>query len=190
MKKKALIGLAVLAVVALMAVGTWAWFTAETDKIVNTFTAGTVDVKINEDFEADKAGNWNPGQSIKKEVSVTNIGSKCAYVRVLLDVQWFKWGEEENDWVASDLSTDNVSLNLNTTDWMFYNGYYYYKSSIGANESTTNLLNSVTLVGADTGDEYQGAKLEISVKAEAVQCTNDAYKDVWNLTKLPWESDD
>ncbi|HOB29460.1 MAG TPA: TasA family protein [Bacillota bacterium] len=184
MNKKVKIGLAILTLAALLAVGTWAWFTATAEPVINQFTAGTVKIAINDVY--DEELNWNPGDTTKKEVSIKNEGTKCAYVRVKLIPTW---GDKVNgDFVAdAGLPTTNVALNWNTTDWMLHtDGYYYYKSTLPAGEETPLLLESVTLVGSSTGNEYQGKVLRIEVQADAVQCTNDAYKSVWGMDNLPW----
>lgn len=80
MKKK----LVVLCLVALLAVGaiiggTMAYFT-DTDEAENVFTAGNVDITLNENFEQNS--ELFPGVDVTKEVFVENTGSEDAYVRV------------------------------------------------------------------------------------------------------------
>jgi predicted ribosomally synthesized peptide with SipW-like signal peptide len=177
MKKKVLIGLSVVALVALLAVGTWAWFTATADPVENIFTAGTVKISIENTYE--NVTNWNPGDEEEGTITVTNDGTKCAYVRVKLDAGWD----------GANLAADNVGLALNEDKWVNYEGYYYYIGTLESGDTTESLLSSVTLLGFETGNEYQGASFTVEVKADAVQCTNDAYKDVWELDALPWEED-
>lgn len=187
MKKSVLIGILVFSLAALLAVGTWAWFTAEAEPVVNQFTTGTVEIEINEHGFKD-IDNWNPGDTTDKEVSVISNGSKATYVRVALTPVW---GEiVEGEFVANnELSIDNVTLNWNEEDWVYSDGWYYYKSILPAGDETSLLLESVTLTGGLTGNEYQGKTLQIDIKAEAVQASyDDAYKDAWGLDSLPWES--
>lgn len=195
MKKSALIGILVVSLVALLAVGTWAWFTAQAVPVVNTFTAGTVEISINDEYQ--EVTNWNPGDTTDKKVSVKNVGTKCAYVRVKLTPEWGDKSGEGGAFVADNtLATTNVSLGLNTNDWVYVTsanpgeGWYYYNKKLcpGDNATTPNLLNSVTLVGESTDNKYQGKVFRITVEAEAVQSSNDAYKSEWNLVNLPWEN--
>lgn len=172
MKKKVIIGLSVLALVALMAVGTWAWFTAEAGPVGNTFTAGTVKISLENTFT--DVTNWNPGDSKTGEITVKNDGTKAAYVRVKLDASW-----------EGNLEAANVELAIGDS-WVKSGEYYYYKGELAANATTPNLLSKVTLKGAETGNNYQGKTFTVKVSAEAVQASNDAYKDVWSLTALPW----
>ncbi len=174
MKKKLIIMLSSIMLVSLLIVGgTMAWFTDE-KTVDNKFTAGTVKIEINEHGFEDIT-NWNPGDTTDKKVSIKSLGSKKSYIRVALTPEW----------IDTDLPTSNVQLNINTTDWVYENGWYYYKNIVNENQETELLLNSVTLVGSATGNEYQGKTLKINVKAEAVQASNNAYQTTWGLTALP-----
>ncbi len=188
MKKSIPIGLLAVSLVALSIVGgTMAWFTAEAEPVLNQFTAGTVKIAINEHGFSD-VGNWNPGDTTDKDVTVKNEGSKNAYVRVKITPQWGDLGQE-GFVVDNNLAVQNVTLNWSTEGWMLHtDGYYYYKSVLPADEESTLLLDSVTLVGADTTNDYQGKVLHITVEAEAVQASNEAYKSVWEMSNLPWDT--
>jgi len=146
--------------------------------VTNQFTAGTVKIEINEHGFTDVV-NWNPGDTTEKKVSVKSKGSKASYVRVSLTPVW-----EDN------LPIDNVILNWNENDWVYSGGWYYYKQILGAGQETPLLLQSVTLDGSGTGDQYQGKALQIVVDAEAVQASHGAYKDAWGLIscRLAWRS--
>lgn len=179
LKKNALIGILVISLVALLAVGTWAWFTAQTDPVTNTFTAGTVKIKLHDEFAEGGITNWNPGDCTSKVVYVENTGTKCAYVRVKLTPEWSN-GEEE-------LDTDNVSWTIGE-GWILIDGWYYYKESLKGtaqltegegNAITTNLISEVCLDGPGTSNNYQGVTFTLKVEAEAVQCTNGAAGEVW-----------
>ncbi len=183
MKKKLMIGLSVVALVALLAVGTWAWFTAN-DSVENKFATGTVDVSIVEEFEP--VANWNPGDTTKKEVSIKNEGSLDAFVRVKLTPVWTPAEGSEVD----ELSIDNVDLNLSDeANWVKEGDYYYYLIALESGAETPLLLESVTFKGAETDNDYQGAELEITVEAEAIQAANvlgDNAVTAANLAALNW----
>ncbi|NMD43670.1 MAG: hypothetical protein GYA86_10260 [Firmicutes bacterium] len=185
MKKKLLIGLSVVALVALLAVGTWAWFTATAEPVTNTFKAGTVEIVLHDEFAEGGITNWNPGDCTDKVVYVENTGSKKAYVRVKLTAGWYDEVGEE----LLNLSTNNVTYDIGEDWWLGEDGWYYYKGVLEAENTTSKLIETVCLGGAVTGNEYQGKTFKLEVKAEAVQASNDAYKDVWSLTKLPWDEE-
>lgn len=184
MKRSVLVGILLLSLAALLAAGTWAWFTHMADPVVNEFTAGTVDIDINEHGFVN-IENWNPGATTDKKVSVKILGSKCIYVRVSITPVW-GYLDGETFVAEPGLPVDNVILNWNKDDWVYADGWYYYKEILcpGDDNETSLLLRSVTL-GGSTGNEYQGKVLRIVVNAEAVQASHDAYKDAWGLSALP-----
>ncbi|MCF6465841.1 TasA family protein [Clostridium sp. Cult2] len=172
MRKKTIIISSIIALSVLLIVGTMAWF-SDTKVATNLFTAGTVEIEVNEHGFED-LDNINPGDEKTKNVSVKSIGTKRSYVRVALIPQWN----------PINLSTDVVILNTNEDDWVYENGWYYYKYILEQGEETSLLLESVTFA-SDIGNEYQGATFTITVKAEAVQASHEAYKDVWGIDSLP-----
>lgn len=180
MKKKVLITLAVLTLTALLAAGTWAWFTAQADPVTNTFTAGTVAIKLHDEF-AGGIDNWNPGDCTDKVISVENTGSKAARVRVKLTKAWYVANE-----VVESLSTDNAKYGELGEGWTLdEDGWYYYEEELAGakagqnNAKTSNLIEKVCLDGPTTGNEYQGKTLKIKVEAQAIQASNEAAWEDW-----------
>lgn len=179
MKKRNIIIFLTITLLALLVIGgTMAWFTSTPDALENNFTAGTVEIEVDEHGFKD-VEDVNPGDTYTKQVSVKSSGSKQTYVRVKLTPQWN----------PSNLSVHLVTLNTNDgadDDWVFHDGWYYYKWILrpGALE-TTLLLESVTFDSEEMGNEYQGATFTLKVEAEAVQASHDAYKTVWGLGELP-----
>ncbi len=182
MKKSILVGMLVFSLAALMVVGgTLAWFTSEAE-VTNTFKAGTVEIEVLEKGETEGITNWNPGDTTDYDVSVKSLGSKQTYVRVKLEPVWYN-GDEE-----AEVNENNVELifgeDLNE-NWVLDDGWYYYKKILEQNQETSLLLDAVKLDGPNTGNEYQGLTLKIKVEAQAVQASNDAIFDAWDLKDLP-----
>ncbi len=184
MRKNLLIGLLVFSLAALLIVGgTMAWFT-DSEAANNNFTAGTVAIEINEHGFEDIV-NWNPGDTTNKDVSIKSTGSKGTYVRVKLTPVWgdLDGGEFTED---AALLTTNITLNtINSDKWIKSGDYYYYYKIMDKAEETELLLDSVTIAGLATGNEYQGKTLKVNIEAEAVQASHEAYNDAWSLTSLP-----
>mgnify|MGYP004703161181 CR=1 FL=1 len=173
--------------------GVMAWFT-DTATITNSFTAGTVDVVLKEmgpndeewNFEGFRWINWNPGDITKKEVVVESKGSKKTYVRIKATIAW-----TSNTPMISPLPTNNVTLDYNANDWLFYDPtplnptsgdeYYYYKDILEVNEVTTPFFNTVTLSGPLTTNMYQGKTLSVNVTTEAIQASNGAMLAQWSV---------
>lgn len=82
MKKKILSIALVVAMIAVIAAGSLAYFT-DKDSAENNFTVGNVDIKLNETFEQNS--KLLPGIDVNKDVTITlKEGSSDAYV-------WYLW---------------------------------------------------------------------------------------------------
>ena len=184
----------VLVLVALIAGATMAWFT-DSETVAATFTAGTVDVGINEPTDIDIV---NPGDIINfgaeedagyiydseegqgsydRVLQITYDGSKAAYVRVLVDAAW-----------AEDLSSENLSLEgVEGSPWVLQDEmvdgkYVFLLDGIlnGSGEDfgdydlaeVQNVPFIVTIDGAGTGNDYQGVALDMEFEVQAVQAAN------------------
>lgn len=179
--KKMMLGSAILLVVLLVVGGTLAWFTAETDTVVNNFKAGTLDIKLTEDFDDTAAGNVNPGDKIKKEITIENTGTKRAYLRMKLEPKWTNLVGEQTtleDWGPASI------LDLHQ-DWeLKSDGYYYYKNVVAAGATAPKPFTKIQFAGAAMGDKYQGANFALNVKVEAIQVTNGAVEAQWPSSGL------
>lgn len=179
--------------------GTMAWFTHNPDPITNTFTAGTVEIVLHDktlneheeevDFDLENGiTNVNPGDEYDKIVYVENLGSKKVYVRVELTPLWTLAESKQFPEEFDEDSMQPAELIMpDLTDWIYHGGYYYYKYILENKDATTgkvttNLITGVKFIGADMGNEYQGATFELEVKAEAVQASYaQAMIDEWEV---------
>ena len=200
LQRKMLMSIAsVLVLVALIAGATMAWFT-DSETVAATFTAGTVNVGINDPTDI---AIINPGDIIKfgeledrgyyhnfsgersipqggydRVLQIDYTGSKAAYVRVLVDFDW-----------AGDLSNANLSVNAPTGgNWIYdgvdtQTGKHIFRLNGILNGSSENLggfdLAAVKNVpfqlvinGANTGNQYQGVALNMNFEVQAVQAAN------------------
>ena len=195
LQRKMLMSIAsVLVLVALIAGATMAWFT-DSETVAATFTAGTVDVGINEPTNIDIV---NPGDIINfgaeedagyiydleegqgsydRVLQITYEGSKAAYVRVLVDAAW-----------AEDLSSENLTLEgVDGSPWVLQEAmvdgkYVFLLDGIlnGSGEDfgdydlaeVQNVPFIVTIDGAGTGNDYQGVALDMEFEVQAVQAAN------------------
>lgn len=178
-KRSIMLGSAVILAVLLVVGGTMAWFTAEADPVVNTFKAGTVAISINDQFDEELTGNVNPGDKYDKVVSVTNDGSKRAYIRVKLTPIFLESLDPE---VASNVSVDVVDFPI-LDGWtpLQPDGYYYYKLIVLPGQTTSNIIDKVEFAGDEMDNDYQGLFFTLTVNAEAIQATNGAINDEWGI---------
>lgn len=182
MKKKTIISICLVAVIAVLAIGgaTLAYFT-DNESATNVFTVGNVDIKLTEP-------NWEepetvlPGITYKKDPIVANIGANDAWVRVnvtLSDYAAFKAaadahqitdlttifaGFDDSKWTLAGYPTVNT-----TADTVTYS--YYYNSTLAVNANTGALFTSVTVPAAFTSEEMAalGENFTIKVSADAIQ---------------------
>ena len=184
MKKKWTIATVLVLVVALLAVGTWAYFSA-VGRADNVITMGSVKLALHDE---DGAGqpfttvSAMPGSVVNKVVYVENVGSGAFYTRVKITPEIINAANES---VPLDPSERMLVLDLNDTDWIAgADGYYYYKGALDPKAATSKLFNHVTF-SKDMSNEYQNATVHIYVTAEAVQTANlekyaaNDVRDVW-----------
>ena len=179
---------------------TVAYYTSS-DTFNNEFNAGTYKMVVQETFQSPD--NWAPGDTTPKTVTATNKGNTPAAVRIKLTPSWVDANGDPLDLVDED---DNEVALINFADgydgdWIYSNGYYYYNGSLGPNEVTSSLLESVTFNG-DANIEsdktctedptthktkcvtkatgYAGGKYTLKVDVETVQF--DKYQEVWGTT--------
>ena len=94
MKKKVISIALVIALIAVIAVGSFAYFT-DTKSATNTFTMGDVKIKLDETNVADPEGdrvtantyNVYPGAVVTKDPVVHNVGQNAAFIRATINVE-------------------------------------------------------------------------------------------------------
>lgn len=168
MRRKTKVWLAT-GLLALTVVGcTWAYFTS-TSHIDNRLSTKAYGNTITEKFTP--RDDWQPGQTVEKVFAVKNTGDSTLVVRVKMEESWVRSGTNLNTLssvtdkaeiftpkqpsaVDGSVANDDtvVAKELDTTDWVFHDGYWYYKSLLTAGNETPALLNSITLdKNADMG---------------------------------------
>lgn len=183
-----------LAVLLLLIGGSYLVYAAMTasDRKENDFRIGQVETKIfEENFEEDVTETIK-GQSRLKEVRIQNKGTIKQFVRVMVlpEVRTSIVGDDQNEQVLPlKIGTDIILEEMVTTDWINgEDGYYYYiKEAMTPNDFTSYLFKKVKL-SDQLSDQYNQAKLTITLKVEAINCAEDAYRDAWWQGQTPTES--
>lgn len=181
-KRNMIVGISILLIVLLIGGGTFAWFTAKTEAVTNEFTAGTVEIELIDKF--DGAPNVNPGDCYRKEIYVKNTGTKKAYIRIKADAVF------DNPALSTSVLRYGINDPINwgpinlLPGWEFKDGYFYYNRIVLPGYHTRPLLesNRVGFDGPSMDDDYQGAKLDIKIQAEAIQATNGAIQAEWGVS--------
>lgn len=183
-----------VALLALLIAGsTMAWFT-DKEEATNTFSAGTVDVDINENEFVD-IDDWVPGDKEVKNVDIDVTSISDTYVRVKLTPTWTKGDQTlETKFVKIYFTQPSKWVNGDGTSVAdgIIDGWIYYKgdtNGIVKKPDKLDLIEYVEFLGStEDQNAYQGATFTLKIDTEAVQADNDAYKTQWNLSKLPWEA--
>ena len=144
--------------------GTLAYLSTNSGPIENTFTPSEVDIDIEENFPQ--------GSTTKSDVKITNVGDTDAYVRAMVFINWKK-GNNVQPAKESDYVLDEGS-----TDWEKKGEFYYYTKVLPVGGKTTNLIDSIEVVGTAP----EGYTLSVEILASAVQAVPEsAVKDAWGF---------
>ena len=198
-KKKVFVSALAICLIAIISMGTLAWFSAQ-DEVTNKFMIAdsdddtpdeifSVDVWENTpDGEKDQDGyeytDILPGDTLKKEARVENTGHYDQYVRVTVTIS------DAQAWIAalgSDFNVADVFDGFVAADWNHIwnnmNGattipenfvYVMYYKDIVKPGDVINVFNNVKIPTSLTREEAVafGGNFDITVKAEAVQTEN------------------
>lgn len=181
MKKKLSIVFGIIAVLAIISVGTLAYFTSE-QNAENVISAGNIKLEIHEktasgeDFPKEGIIVM-PGDTVSKIVTVENTGDHPLYLRVKL-----------TEGVSDEaLTTDDcLDININRSCWLEKDGYYYYYRALQSGETTEQLFSEVYFDLYNIDNKYLGKHFTLNVAASAVQSENNG-SDVLNAIGWPEE---
>lgn len=174
--------LAVVAtIVTLMSQGSLAFFTT-LGRATNVITSGDIDLKIHETTDGsnpfpEEGVYVIPGAVVGKQVNIENVGDNPFYLRVRII-----YGVD-SDVLSSD---DAFKLNIDSTNWHYLDGWYYYKDVVEAGETTPYVFSHVEIVGDTVDNSYIGKTLSLTVEAQAVQSENNEVWDNKTYTAFGW----
>lgn len=157
---------------AMVATGTYAYFTAE-ETAYNVITTGCLYMDLVEEttggepWPEEGIKDIMPGVSVDKVVYVENEGSVDFYTRIAMDQIVIP-----AEGVDAELSTEYITLDLNEEQWIAQDGFYYYYRALKPGEKTEPLFTKVSF-DAKMGNEYMNATVEVYVLAQAVQSANN-----------------
>lgn len=208
MKKKRLaIVLASIAIIAAIG-GTYASFISSSNPIEKDVTAPELGITINQivSEEALESGKITqedgklsymgavPGTVVSEKVNVTT-GAKSTdcYVRVAV---YRNWTDVQGEKIVDEELIDTKGIGIETIDrenWIILEPeddaeviYFYYKKPLKAGESTTNLMDSFSILTdslSDNSNAYAGLGVHLEFVADAVQkaAGKDAMLSEWGI---------
>lgn len=194
MKKKVLAIALAVALLAVAVTGSLAWFT-DSDKATNTFTVGSIEIDLVEDFTAPKAmlpvvNVDNPEADpnfINKDAWVENEGKNPAYVQLLVAVPKVLDNTGAFHIVDGDMNAWNKvgfvgETNIGTTVYNVYRYTYNYRLEVGTNTAFAitgayldakldynNETDRFVMDGVELTEYVPGTQIDVYVVAQAVQ---------------------
>lgn len=188
MKRKIWVLALVAICAAIAAKGTVAYFKSE-GTATNVITSGGVAVQLLEQkmedgkLQSDPGGPIpaNPGIKVSKIVSVKNKDAD-AWVRMRWDVSFVDAQGKEMQLTEEALGK-LVSVDTDTQNWSFKDGWWYYQVPLQEGETTKPLFETVKFSGA-MGNDYQNSTAELQVFVQAVQVANNGTS-IWDAAGWP-----
>lgn len=185
-KVKAVIaGISVVAVVGVA--GIIAYFT-DTAQVTNKAKMGIVDIDL-EEYTINDQGQkvaWTdldnvvPGEVISKipEISVVEGAVDC-YVRAKVEIS-----NDDDELAEDDKMLSLEDINVDTTKWLYKDGYFYYKQKLSDSDDPIVLFSEVT-IPSDLGNDWSLSEFSIDITVEAIQSQNFT-PDFSESTTNPW----
>lgn len=116
---------------------------------------------------------------LSRIIKIKNIGKHDFFTRVSLNLIGIDKDNIEFN------ATEYINLDINPTDWVYKDGWYYYKKIVKNNEITSELLTNIRFDVNSITSHYPNGKFKLDINAEAVQAENNS-KDV--LEVMGWPS--
>ena len=202
MKKKLMTVLALVLVIAMSVAGTYAYLTSA-DKVVNTFTVGDVQIKLDEakvdangvavtPAERVKANSYKllPGHTYNKDPMVTVLkGSESSYVK--MTVTFSNAAELDAIFEPNGANLLSIFNGYDSTNWIYKGNTknadntrtyeFWYKEAVAAptaDVALDALFDSITVPGGINNDQLATIKgMTITVNAYAIQADGFANAD-------------
>lgn len=147
----------------------------------NVVTSGGIQLQIHEktadgsDFPTEGV-YIIPGDIVSKQVTVENVCAHPFYLRVKLV------SGTNNEALTPD---DCLKMDLDTQNWTYVDGYYYFNNVLGPGETTPALFTQVEIVGSKVDQTHIGSTLSLTVNAYAVQSENNPAEHPWDASGWP-----
>ena len=194
MKKRLLYCALLTLLISMVVSSTLAYFT-DRARVRNVITFGTVDVSVVEkmldgsgdpvDYPKDPIGAM-PGRSYSKIVMAQAAPeTEDSYVRLKVEITVLREDGSVMPHTREQLDAV-ITLDYNTADWDYRDGWWYYDETISDSELTDPLFEKVSFSGPNMGNAYQSATILIDVTAQAVQAANNQTSA---LKAVGWPAD-
>lgn len=150
-------------------------------KATNVVTFGGIQLQIHEktadgsNFPAEGV-YIIPGDIVSKQVSIENVCTHPFYLRVKLV------SGSTNEALSAE---DCLKMDIDTANWTYLDGFYYYNAILQPGETTPTLFTQVEIVGSKVDQTHIGSSLSLTVNAYAVQSENNPAEHPWDAAGWP-----
>jgi len=174
----------VAVLLSFMGQSTQAFYTT-VGKATNVVTSGNVRLLIHETTDQGKEFPREgvyvmPGDIVSKRVTVESDCDHPFYLRVKV-----LYGIDSQDLSSEDC----FKLDIDPTNWVYNDGWYYYAGIVQPGETTPEIFSHVEIVGSKVDNRYIGKTLTLTVKAQAVQSENNPLADGKVYTASGWPAE-
>ena len=82
-----------------------------------------------------------------------------------------------------------MDLNIDTTNWTYKDGWYYYVGIVEPGMTTPHIFSQVQIVGSEVSTGDIGKTLKLTVLAQAVQSENNPIQNGDTTTAAGWPAE-
>ena len=190
LKKRIIIIFLLTIIIVLLSIASIVAFVSRSTIAKNVITFGNLKMQLiqttlnenNQEVEVENNENLNITNkpNLSRIVKIKNLGKHEFYARVSLHL--IGVDEKNQEFEANNY----VSYDINTEDWIYKDGWYYYKKIVKQNEFTSNLITEIDFDVNSITSKFYNAKFKLDINAEVVQAENNAENV---LDALGWPSD-
>lgn len=105
---------------------------------------------------------------VSRMIKVKNLGNHEFFLRISLNMVGID--KNSNEFDVNDL----IRYDLNFEDWIYKDGWYYYKKVVKEFDTTSNLITNIFFDTNNIMSNYQNSNFKFNVIAQAVQAENNA----------------
>ena len=175
--KKYLLFILLMIVIVLITITSVTAFITRSTIAKNVITFGSLKMQLlqtsldennNEvEVENNKDMNMTYKSTFSRIVKIKNLGKHSFFARISLNVIGIDTNNMKFD------ANQFVTYNINTKDWIYKDGWYYYKKVITQDEMSSNLLTEINFNVNEITTHYPNSKVKLDINAEAVQAENN-----------------
>lgn len=150
----------------------------------------TIENGIEKEIENGKSMSLMTNSNFNRDIKIENTGEQEMYVRVSFNIEGKKGNnikesegktskeskvksneiENNKEFDASSL----VDINADSENWIYKDGWYYYKTSIKPKEITNNLKINIKFKMDKISSAHSGGEFNLNIKSEALQYKNNS----------------